>query len=145
MLYYGHYDVQPADPIELWDHEAFDPVVVDSEHGRKIVAGAVDDKYKVMTFIEAFRAFKEAHGTPPQGQGPARGGGIRQPESDPFLEANTDRLAADVCVVSDTGMWDIRTPAITTMPRWCTSRSRSTGRPATAFGDVRWSGGQSDQ
>ena len=120
VLYYGHYDVQPADPIELWDHAAFDPVVVESEHGRRIVArGAVDDKGQVMTFIEAFRAFKEAQGSLPCRvkvllEGEEESG---SPSLDPFLEANADRLAADVCVVSDTGMWDIKTPAITTMLR----------------------------
>ena len=120
VLYYGHYDVQPADPVELWDHAAFDPVVVEGEHGRRIVArGAVDDKGQLMTFIEAFRAFKETWGTLPCRvkvllEGEEESG---SPSLDPFLETNTERLAADVCVVSDTGMWDIRTPAITTMLR----------------------------
>ncbi|MEC9234377.1 MAG: dipeptidase [Planctomycetota bacterium] len=120
ILYYGHYDVQPADPIELWDHEAFDPVLTDSEHGRRVVArGAVDDKGQVMTFLEAFRAFKETRGSLPCRvkvllEGEEESG---SPSLDPFLESHVERLKADVCVVSDTGMWDIRTPAITTMLR----------------------------
>ncbi len=120
VLYYGHYDVQPADPIELWDHEAFDPIVIEGAHGPRIVArGAVDDKGQVMTFMEAFRAFKETRGELPCRvkvilEGEEESG---SPSLDPFLESNQERLSADICVVSDTGMWDIETPAITTMLR----------------------------
>ena len=120
ILYYGHYDVQPPDPIQLWTNEAFDPVIVEGEHGKRIVArGAVDDKGQVMTFIEAFRAFKETRGSLPCRvkvilEGEEESG---SPSLDGFLESHRERLAADVCVVSDTGMWDITTPAITTMLR----------------------------
>ncbi|MCH2145984.1 MAG: dipeptidase [Phycisphaerales bacterium] len=120
VLYYGHYDVQPPDPIELWDHEAFDPVVVEGEQGRRIVArGAVDDKGQVMTIVEALRAWHEVRGGPPCAitvmlEGEEESG---SPSLEPFLESHKDELAADVCIVSDTGMWDIRTPAITTMLR----------------------------
>ena len=120
VLYYGHYDVQPPDPVDLWDHEAFDPVVVEGDKGRRIVArGAVDDKGQVMTIVEALRAWHETAGGPPCAvtvllEGEEESG---SPSLDPFLESHREELAADVCIVSDTGMWDIDTPAITTMLR----------------------------
>ena len=120
ILYYGHYDVQPADPLELWRSGPFDPVLEESPLGRRIVArGACDDKGQVMTFIEAFRAWREVHGGPPVPvtvllEGEEESG---SPSLEPFLEAHRDSLRAAVCVVSDTGMWDAATPAITTMLR----------------------------
>ena len=116
LLYYGHYDVQPPDPVELWDTGPFDPVLVDGAHGKRIVArGAVDDKGQVMTFIEAFRAWIEVHGTLPCRvtvllEGEEESG---SPSLDPFIEAHADELKADVCIVCDTGMWAVDQPAIT--------------------------------
>ncbi|MCA9296326.1 MAG: M20/M25/M40 family metallo-hydrolase, partial [Phycisphaerales bacterium] len=113
-------DVQPPDPLELWDTKPFEPVVVDSPHGGKIVArGAVDDKGQLMTFIEAFRAWKSVHGSLPINitvmlEGEEESG---SPSLDPFLKRHKDALQADVCVVCDTGMWDVRTPAVTTQLR----------------------------
>ncbi|MDY7109290.1 MAG: M20/M25/M40 family metallo-hydrolase, partial [Planctomycetota bacterium] len=66
LLYYGHYDVQPPDPIELWESDPFEPAIVDAEHGKRIVArGANDDKGQVSTILEAFRAWVAVHGTLP--------------------------------------------------------------------------------
>lgn len=120
ILYYGHYDVQPPDPLELWESKPFDPAIVTGPHGQRVVArGAVDDKGQVMTFIEAFRAWMKVHGTLPVRvtvllEGEEESG---SPSLDPFLKENKDELSADVCVVSDTGMWDVSTPAITYMLR----------------------------
>jgi acetylornithine deacetylase/succinyl-diaminopimelate desuccinylase-like protein len=120
ILYYGHYDVQPADPVELWHSPPFEPVVVEGPRGKRIVArGAVDDKGQVMGIVEALRAWHALAGGPPcpvtlmiEGEEES---GSRSLE--PFLHEAKERLAADVCVVSDTGMWDIETPAITTRLR----------------------------
>jgi len=120
VMYYGHYDVQPPDPLEKWNSKPFEPAIVDGPHGRRIVArGAVDDKGQLMTFIEAFRAWKAVHGSLPIRitvllEGEEESG---SPSLDPFLEANKAELQADVCVISDTGMWNIDTPAVTYMLR----------------------------
>ena len=120
VLYYGHYDVQPPDPLALWKSPPFEPQVVEGEHGERIVArGAVDDKGQLMTFIEAFRAWQKVDGELPIKvtvllEGEEESG---SPSLDPFLMENKDELAADVCVVCDTGMWNIETPAITYMLR----------------------------
>ncbi len=120
LLYYGHYDVQPADPLELWARPPFEPQVVTGPHGERIVArGAVDDKGQVTTFLEAFRAWVAVAGTLPCRvtvflEGEEESG---SPSLDGFLANHRDELRADVCIVSDTGMWDIATPALTTALR----------------------------
>lgn len=120
-LFYGHYDVQPVDPLELWDRDPFDPVVETRADGsKKIVArGAADDKGQIMTFIEACRACIKATGTLPIPitilfEGEEESG---SPSLPGFLDAHTSHLKADVALVCDTNMWDRQTPAITTRLR----------------------------
>lgn len=120
ILYYGHYDVQPPEPLELWDSPPFEPAIVEGPHGPRVVArGAVDDKGQVMTFLEAFRAWHAEHGTLPIRitvllEGEEETG---SPSLMPFLRANAEELKADVCVITDTNSWTIDTPAITTRLR----------------------------
>ena len=120
LLYYGHYDVQPADPLELWESPPFEPRVMEGPKGPQIVArGAVDDKGQVMTWLEAFRAYKAVRGNLPFSitvlvEGEEESSSVNL---EPFLKANAEELRSDVCIISDTGMLDVDRPAITTMLR----------------------------
>jgi acetylornithine deacetylase/succinyl-diaminopimelate desuccinylase-like protein len=116
VLFYGHYDVQPVDPIELWEDDPFDPKLKELAGGRKIMTGrgTSDDKGQLLTFVEACRAYKDVHGSLPIRitilfEGEEESG---SPSLKPFLEANAEELKADFALVCDTGMWDSDTPAI---------------------------------
>ncbi|AHK42978.1 MULTISPECIES: M20/M25/M40 family metallo-hydrolase [Ensifer] len=116
VLFYGHYDVQPVDPLNLWDTDPFEPGVKELEPGRKVITGrgTADDKGQLLTFVEAARAYKEVHGSLPCRvtilfEGEEESG---SPSLKPFLEANAAELKADYALVCDTSMWDRDTPAI---------------------------------
>lgn len=121
VLFYGHYDVQPVDPLELWDRDPFEPTIQTMADGTKVITGrgSADDKGQLMTFIEACRAWKAVTGKLPIPisillEGEEESGGVNLPG---FLEANKDELRADIGLICDTNMWDAQTPAITTMLR----------------------------
>ncbi len=105
VLFYGHYDVQPPDPLDLWTTPPFEPTVRD---GRLYARGASDDKGQVMCFLEALRTYRDAGEKLPCHvtvliEGEEECGSVNLP---PFIEQHKDELAADVVVVSDTSMWD---------------------------------------
>ena len=117
VLFYGHYDVQPVDPIELWHDDPFSSALKELQPGRKVITGrgSADDKGQLMTFVEACRAWKAEHGSLPCRitllfEGEEESG---SPSLKPFLEANAAELKADVALVCDTNMWNADTPAIT--------------------------------
>ena len=120
LLYYGHYDVQPAEPFELWASPPFTPTLTQGRHGPIITArGAVDDKGQVTMWLEALRAWHEAASGPPARitivlEGEEEVGSVNL---EAFLKAHAAELRADIAIISDTGMWDIDTPAITTRLR----------------------------
>ncbi|HQE92849.1 MAG TPA: dipeptidase [Anaerolineae bacterium] len=111
VLLYGHYDVQPPDPVELWRTPPFEPTVV----GDNLVArGASDDKGQVFIHLKAVEAFQATAGAPPVNvkcifEGEEE---IGSPSFDPFVYAHTDLLAADVALISDTHILGMNTPTI---------------------------------
>ncbi len=121
VLFYGHYDVQPVDPVALWTSGPFEPAMVDGPDGERWITarGASDDKGQVMTFLEALRAIRSADGAYPVRisvllEGEEESGG---PSLRPFLDAHKDELKADVALVCDTDMLEDGVPAVTTMLR----------------------------
>ncbi|HBQ36855.1 MAG TPA: hypothetical protein DD729_08495 [Rhodobacteraceae bacterium] len=120
VMFYGHYDVQPVDPLELWDRPPFDPALEKTAAGMVIRGrGSSDDKGQLMTFVEACRAWVQVHGSLPIKvsiffEGEEESG---SPSLVPFMQQNAAELTADVALICDTGLFQSAVPAITTQLR----------------------------
>ncbi len=121
VLFYGHYDVQPVDPLNLWKTPPFEPRIETLPDGRKIIVarGACDDKGQAMTFIEACRAFKAINGKLPlpitmmiEGEEECGSKSLFK-----FVRDNAAEFKLDLALACDTAMWDQKTPAVTTSLR----------------------------
>jgi len=118
VLVYGHYDVQPADPIELWTNPAFEPIIKKTEihpEGAIFARGACDDKGQMFMHVKAFEAMMKTNELPcnvkfmieGEEEVGSRNLGI-------FVKENIEKLKADIILVSDTGMLSNDNPSITT-------------------------------
>jgi acetylornithine deacetylase/succinyl-diaminopimelate desuccinylase-like protein len=111
LLFYGHYDVQPVDPLELWTTPPFEPRI---ENGQIHARGASDDKGQVFCHLKALEAYTEQGLDLPvnvkfiiEGEEECGGHSIYE-----YTEENPEKLACDAVVISDTTVYNAETPAI---------------------------------
>ena len=120
LLFYGHYDVQPVDPLDLWDNPPFEPRIEETPNGKVIRGrGTSDDKGQLMTFVEACRAWKAVHGKLPCKitfflEGEDESG---SPSLIPFMEENAAELKSDIAFICDTSMVSPGVPSIASQLR----------------------------
>src|SRR5271170_5557621 len=112
ILFYGHYDVQPAEPLDLWTSSAFDPTVRD---GKLFGRGTADDKGQVHIHLKALEALRQAHDKIPLNikvmvEGEEEVGSVNLWD---FVRQNREKLKSDALVVSDTAMLAKDVPSIT--------------------------------
>ena len=111
VLVYGHYDVQPPDPLELWHSPPFEPVIKD---GNIVARGTADDKGQAFMHVKSAEAYLQSEGSLPVNlkmmiEGEEESGSLHLA---PFIEKNKDLLAADVVLVSDTSLFAPGVPSI---------------------------------
>ena len=112
VLVYGHYDVQPADPYELWHSPPFEPVIKD---GNIYARGSADDKGQFYMHIKAFEAMMATNSLPCNVKFMIEGEEeVGSPNLGPFVAQNRDKLKADVILISDTSMIANDVPSIDT-------------------------------
>lgn len=112
VLTYGHYDVQPPDPLDLWTSGPFDPVVKD---GKIYARGACDDKGQVMMHVKALECMDRTNSQPCNLKFMIEGEEeVGSSNLEKFLKANKEKLAADIVLVSDTSMISMENPSIET-------------------------------
>ena len=118
VLVYGHYDVQPADPLELWESGPFEPVVKATElhpEGAIFARGSADDKGQFFMHVKAFEAMMKTNSLPCNIkfiiEGEEEVGSVSLAD---FLKENKEKLACDVILISDTHIYSNEQPTVTT-------------------------------
>ncbi len=118
ILVYGHYDVQPADPLELWTSGPFEPVIKKTElhpEGAIFARGACDDKGQMYMHVKAFELMMNTNSLPCNVKFMIEGEEeVGSDSLDAFVKNNREKLSCDVVLISDTGMLANDTPSITT-------------------------------
>tara|TARA_B100001109_G_scaffold254657_1_gene255019 strand:- start:2201 stop:3601 length:1401 start_codon:yes stop_codon:yes gene_type:complete len=118
ILIYGHYDVQPVDPIELWDKDPFEPYIKKTKihpEGAIFARGACDDKGQMFMHLKALESIKENYNIPCNVKLMIEGEEeVGSDNLELFVKNNKEKLKNDIVLVSDTGMIDKTTPSITT-------------------------------
>ncbi len=110
VLVYGHYDVQPADPLELWKSGPFDPVIID---GKIFARGSCDDKGQFYMHVKALEIMSQTNSLPGNIKFLIEGEEeVGSPNLATFVKANKELLKADVILISDTSMLSMDTPSI---------------------------------
>ncbi|MDX1350468.1 MAG: dipeptidase [Putridiphycobacter sp.] len=118
VLVYGHYDVQPADPLDLWESGPFEPVIKKTDihpEGAIFARGSCDDKGQMYMHVKAIEAMLKTNNLACNVKLMIEGEEeVGSANLETFIKANVDKLKADVILVSDTGMISNDTPSITT-------------------------------
>jgi acetylornithine deacetylase/succinyl-diaminopimelate desuccinylase-like protein len=118
VLIYGHYDVKPVDPIELWDSDPFEPIIKKTDihpEGAIFARGSCDDKGQMYMHLKAIEVLNNTGGVPCNIKFMIEGEEeIGSDNLEIFVKENKEKLKSDIILVSDTGMIDKKTPSITT-------------------------------
>ena len=117
-MVYGHYDVQPPDPIELWDNKPFEPIIKKTKihpEGAIFARGACDDKGQMFMHLKALEVMEKNGGVPCNIKFMIEGEEeVGSDNLEEFVRHNSEKLKNNVILISDTGMLSKDTPSITT-------------------------------